>query len=125
MNDNSHTNDGAELVFHGRVRDSENGQQIQALFYEHYENMAEQELQKLAEKTTQLFNINDLYCIHRIGKIPVGEISMRVCIWSGHRKEGLAAMDWFITELKKHVPIWKAGILPDGTKIQSAPCKHD
>jgi len=32
-------------------------------------------------------------------------------------------MDWFISELKKHVPIWKWAILNNGTKIPSD-CIH-
>ncbi len=39
--------DGAELVFNGRVRDSEHGHKIVALEYEQYEGMAEAELTHL------------------------------------------------------------------------------
>ena len=41
--------DGAELYFFGRVRADEQGQSITGLHYEHYENMAQAELKKLAE----------------------------------------------------------------------------
>ena len=47
------------------------------------------------------FSINELDCIHRIGKIPVGEAALRVTIWSKHRTEALDAMAWFISQLKK------------------------
>ena len=65
--DETHTNDGAELQFYGRVREMENGQPIVALDYEHYEGMAEKELQKLGEELLEKFSINELDCIHRIG----------------------------------------------------------
>jgi len=122
-NDN-HQQDGAELIFNGRVRATELGENITALEYEQYEGMAETELTQLAEETVGKFPIHDLFCKHRIGKINVGETSLHVVIWSKHRKEGLEAMTWFITELKKRVPIWKWAIMEDGRKIPSE-CSHE
>jgi|TARA_B100000959_G_scaffold96197_1_gene102016 molybdopterin synthase catalytic subunit len=116
--------DGAELVFNGRVRATEDDKNITALEYEYYEGMAEEELTQLAEKTMNKFPIHDLFCRHRIGSVDVGETSLHVSIWSKHRREGLDAMDWFISELKKCVPIWKWAILEDGTRIPSE-CEHD
>ena len=115
--------DGAELVFNGRVRATEDDKNITALEYEYYEGMAEEELTQLAEKTMNKFPIHDLFCRHRIGSVDVGETSLHVSIWSKHRREGLDAMDWFISELKKCVPIWKWAILADGTKVPSE-CTH-
>ncbi len=117
--DETHTNDGGELQFYGRVRDMENGQPIVALDYEYYKGMAEKELQKLGEELLEKFSINKLDCIHRIGKIPVGEAALRVTIWSKHRVEALDAMAWFISQLKKEVPIWKNAVLKDGSRITS------
>ena len=122
-NDN-HQQDGAELIFNGRVRATEHGKNITALEYEQYEGMAETELTQLAEETVGKFPIHDLFCKHRIGKINVSETSLHVVIWSKHRKEGLEAMTLFITELKKRVPIWKWAIMEDGRKIPSE-CSHE
>jgi molybdopterin synthase catalytic subunit len=117
QSDVNRTKDGSEFVFNGRVRDREEGNKIVALEYEHYEDMTEKELQKLAEDTVNRFPISDIFCRHRVGRIPVGDISLHVSIWSEHRTEGFEAMSWFISELKKRVPIWKWAILPDGQKI--------
>lgn len=122
--DDSRTDDGAEFIFHGRVRDEEEGEKIIGLDYEHYPQMAESELQKLGEETVQKFGVHDLFCWHRVGRIAVGESSLRVVIWSRHRKEALQAMDWFIIELKKRVPIWKWGVTADGRRFPSH-CRHD
>ena len=115
--------DGAELVFNGRVRNMERGKEIIALEYEQYEGMAELELKEIAQRTCKKFPIKDLFCRHRIGIINVGEISLHVVIWSKHRREGLEAMNWFISELKKHVPIWKWAIMIDNTRVPSE-CEH-
>jgi len=122
--DDNRQQDGAELIFNGRVRATEHGKNITALEYEQYEGMAETELTQLAEETVGKFPIHDLFCKHRIGKINVGETSLHVVICSKHRKEGLEAMTWFITELKKRVPIWKWAIMEDGRKIPSE-CSHE
>ena len=111
--------EGAEVTFNGRVRDTENGKKIVALEYERYEGMAEEELEHLAQETAKKFPIHDLFCRHRIGEIPVGETSLHISIWSEHREEGLRALDWFITELKKRIPIWKWAVFLDGTKKAS------
>ncbi|MCZ7586092.1 MAG: molybdenum cofactor biosynthesis protein MoaE [Deltaproteobacteria bacterium] len=117
--DDGRTKEGAELVFHGRVRDDEHGRPIVALDYEHYEGMAEKELKALAEETAERFGVRDLFCAHRVGRIPVGEASLRVTIWSAHRREGLDAMAFFIAELKKRVPIWKWAVTADGERFPS------
>ena len=115
---------GAELIFNGRVRETEHGKKIRMLEYEQYEEMAEKELLNIAKETEKKFIIKDLLCRHRIGRVKVGEASLHVSIWSKHRKEGLNAMSFFIIELKKRVPIWKWAILENGEKIPSE-CKHE
>ena len=115
---------GAELIFNGRVRGTENGKKIKMLEYEQYEEMAEKELRTIAQEAQNKFLIKDLLCRHRIGEVKVGETSLHVSIWSKHRKEGLEAMSFFIIELKKRVPIWKWAILENGEKIPSE-CKHE
>ncbi len=121
--DDSRQQDGAELVFNGRVRAIEHGGTITALEYEQYEGMAETELKQLAEETVKKFPIHDLFCKHRIGRVNVGESSLHIVIWSKHRQEGIDAMSWFIIELKKRVPIWKWAIMEDGKRIPSE-CIH-
>lgn len=122
--DDTRQSEGAELVFNGRVRVTENEENIRGLFYEYYEGMAEEELQNLAVEAAEKFPISDLFCRHRVGEIPVGESALHISIWSVHRTEGLDAMGWFISELKKRIPIWKWAVLPDGTRIPSD-CQHE
>ena len=122
--DDNQNEKGAELIFNGRVRETEHGKKIKVLEYEQYEDMAEKELINIARETQNKFPIKDLLCRHRIGEVKVGETSLHVSIWSKHRKEGLEAMSFFIIELKKRVPIWKWVILENGEKIPSE-CKHE
>ena len=121
--DNERTDEGAELTFNGRVRSIEDDKEITDLEYEQYDVMAEKELKIIAEETINKFSIHDLFCKHRVGKVKLGEVSLHVVIWSKHRKEGLDAMTYFISELKQKVPIWKWAIHKDGTKVPSD-CTH-
>lgn len=122
--DDSRSGEGAELVFNGRVRGTEHGRPIVALEYEHYAGMADDELRGLAEETAARFPVADVLVRHRVGRVEVGEVSLHVAIWSKHRREGIEALAWFVTELKKRVPIWKWAVLPDGTRVPSV-CDHD
>ena len=111
--------DGAELLFHGRVRGTEGGRPIVALDYEAYLPLAETELRAVADDTASRFPIRSLVCLHRIGRIEVGEASMRVIIRSPHRTEGIQALAHFIEQLKDRVPIWKWGVTAEGERFPS------
>lgn len=114
---------GSEIIFHGRVRGVEKDEQIVALFYEHYEGMAQSELAILAQETAERFGIPSLSCLHRVGEIPVGESSVRIVMRSPHRAEGLEALAWFIRQLKQRVPIWKWGVRANGERFPSPHCE--
>ena len=124
VSSNNQKEKGAELIFNGRVRETEHGKKIKTLEYEQYEGMAKKELINIARETKKRFPVDDIFCRHRIGEVKVGKASLHVVIWSKHRKEGLEAMTFFIIELKKRVPIWKWAILEDGKKIPSK-CNHE
>lgn len=100
---------GAELVFTGLVRDMEKEEKIGALVYEQYEGMAHKELERIGKEVVERFGVNGLHCVHRVGTIPVGEAAIVVLVRSKHRQEAFEAMSLFMDELKKTVPIWKAG----------------
>lgn len=122
VGDDSADQNGAELVFHGRVRADEAGQQIAALFYEHYAGMAEDQLQQVADEAVRKFPISNLTCLHRVGTVPAGQASLRVVVHSRHRAEALTALGWFVTELKRRVPIWKWAVTAEGDRFPCAPC---
>jgi molybdopterin synthase catalytic subunit len=110
---------GAELVFRGIVRPEEGGRAIVALDYEHYADMAARELQRLAEEAAVRFGLHEVRCVHRVGRVGVGEPSLEVVIRARHRAETLDAMAWFIGELKQRVPIWKWGVTASGERFPS------
>ncbi len=98
---------GAVICFEGVVRPNENEQPITGLRYETYDPMAENELRRLAGETLDRFDILAVHVEHSRGFVANHACSFRLRIASSHRKQGLAAMDWYIDQMKQVVPIWK------------------
>ncbi len=115
------TETGAEVIFHGRVRDREQGQQIVALYYEAYAPLADSELRDIAEEAASRFSLLDLTCRHRIGEVPVGAVSLRVVARARHRQAALEAVTWLVDQLKRRAPIWKWGVRSSGERFPSGP----
>ncbi|MGQ9915505.1 MAG: molybdopterin synthase catalytic subunit [Thermogutta sp.] len=106
---------GAILTFEGRVRPEENGRPISALEYESYDPMARAELLRLAREAARRFALLGVEVVHSRGRVPVRCCSFRLRVAAVHRKEALAAVDWYVDRLKQEVPIWKRAAVAEGT----------
>jgi len=104
---NHHGDGGATVDFWGVVRRLEDGREIEGIDYEAHRDMAEHQLQQIAEHAAEKFRLQPLIIHHRIGFIAVGEPSLFLRVTSLHREEAFRASQWIVTELKKKVPIWK------------------
>ena len=76
---------GAEAVFRGMVRATENGRPITALEYQAYQPMAEREIRRLIEVLAKRYPCQAVAVRHRIGMIPVGETAIIVRVAATHR----------------------------------------
>jgi len=101
---------GAALCFEGVVRPREADQPIAGLSYDTYDPMAEQELARLAGEAFEQFGLLAVKVEHSRGFVANFACSFRLRMASAHRKEALAAMDWYIDQMKQAVPIWKHAI---------------
>lgn len=98
---------GAILEFLGVVRELENGRKIPGLRYEAYEPMARTQLEKICTELSAKHPCKEIWFIHRLEFVPVGEASLFVRINAGHRGPALALMAELIDRLKADVPVWK------------------
>jgi len=98
---------GAVLEFSGVVRESENGEQIPGLRYEAYEPMARTQLEKICAELSAKHPCEEIWFIHRLDFVPVGEASLFIRINARHRGPALALMAELIDRLKADVPVWK------------------
>jgi len=103
---------GAWLEFRGVVRGKENGQNISALEYEAYPEMAEREIRRVLESLSAKRPCLATKVIHRLGVISVGDTVIYVGVASAHRGEALELLTEFMHRLKQDVPIWKRRAFP-------------
>jgi molybdopterin converting factor subunit 1 len=105
---------GAICVFEGVVRNNSNGKSTEYLIYEAYETMALKKLEELGESVRQLWEIDSIAIIHRLGRMEIGETSVAIVVTSAHRRAAFDSCHYAIDRLKKIVPIWKKEFFDDG-----------
>ncbi|HEX7651949.1 MAG TPA: molybdenum cofactor biosynthesis protein MoaE [Verrucomicrobiae bacterium] len=98
---------GAVLEFSGLVRAGENGRTISGLHYEAHTTMAHKQLERILNELGQRHDAEEVWFIHRLGFVPVGEASLYIRINARHRQATLALMGELIDRLKQDVPVWK------------------
>lgn len=99
---------GAVSSFAGTTRDNFNGMQVISLEYEAYEQMAKKEMTKICDEIRVRWpQIKHIAIYHRLGFVPVKEISVFIALSSPHRQASLDALPFAIDSLKQSVPIFK------------------
>lgn len=98
---------GGYVTFEGRVRNHNEGQTVQALEYEAYDELAVAEGERILEEARRRFEILDATCIHRAGLLAIGDVAIRVEVSSAHRRAAFDACEYVVDEVKRRVPIWK------------------
>ncbi len=111
---------GAVLMFQGTVRQWEKGKRIKSITYEAYHEMALKEMKKIVEEAETRWKVR-ISIQHRLGVVPVGEISFLVSAAGAHRPEAYAASRFVVDEVKQKVPIWKVSYLQE--LQHSSPCQ--
>lgn len=106
--------DGAMVVFDGVVRNQTRGRRTLYLEYSAYEPMALKQMEELAAQALVKFVIRDVWVVHGLGPLQIGETSVFIAVASAHRAPAFEACRWIIDTLKKTVPIWKKEFFEDG-----------
>ncbi len=99
--------DGAQLVFVGCVRDDG----MEALEIEAFVPVANNDLQKIADECREKFAVNAVHIVHRYGRLALGETIVVIIVCAGHRPEAYDASRYAIERLKELVPVWKQEIV--------------
>jgi molybdopterin synthase catalytic subunit len=98
---------GAVVLFHGTVRDHTGKRRVTHLVYEAYAPMAEKQLERIGAEVAAAHRLSGIACVHRVGRLAIGETAVVVATSAPHRRAALAAVDAFVTRMKADVPIWK------------------
>ncbi|WP_085299797.1 molybdopterin synthase catalytic subunit MoaE [Cognaticolwellia mytili] len=111
-NDNQ---DGAVVTFIGKVRDFNEGLDVQGLSLEHYPGMTEKVLADIEAEAREHWPLNKVTIIHRFGDLKLGEQIVFIGVTSPHRKAAFAACEFLIDFLKTKAPFWKKELTSDGS----------
>jgi molybdopterin synthase catalytic subunit len=107
---------GAVVTFLGTTRDNFQGKTVLKLEYEAFEEMALAKLEEVRGEVREEFQIEDIAIAHRVGVVPIGEISLVIAVASPHRKEAFLACHQAVDRVKEIVPIWKKEVYEDGAR---------
>ena len=107
---------GAVVTFLGTTRDNFQGKRVVTLEYEAFEEMAIKKMEEIRTELQAEFSIEDVAIAHRIGAVPIGQISLVVAVASPHRKEAFLACHKAVDRLKEIVPIWKKEVFEEGSR---------
>ena len=105
---------GGIVTFVGTVRDNARGREIRHLEYEAYPEMAEREMQKIADEAGRRWPGVVVAIGHRAGVLAIGEVAVVIAAAAPHRGEAFDACRFAIDTLKETVPIWKKEVATDG-----------
>lgn len=105
---------GAIATFSGVVRDHGRGRAVSRLEYEAYPAAAELVLAQIGDEIRERWQTEDVAIVHRIGDLPVGDVSVVISVASAHRDAAFEACRYAIERIKEIVPIWKKEHYDDG-----------
>jgi len=104
---------GADIRFHGVVRDEEEGRPIAGIDYSHYEAMALRELEGIGAAMTARYPDHHALVHHRIGFVAAGEASLLIRVLTRHSAEGFEVSREYLRRIKETVPVWKRPVFSD------------
>ncbi|MBA03368.1 MAG: hypothetical protein CMQ36_04975, partial [Gammaproteobacteria bacterium] len=84
---------GAIVVFGGLVRDQVDDSAVTGLLLEHYPNMTEASIRKIAEDASTRWDLLDIVIVHRVGHLELGEQIVMVLVGSAHRPDAFDACE--------------------------------
>jgi molybdopterin synthase catalytic subunit len=105
---------GALVTFEGRVRNQHDGRSVAALEYEVFAGLAEREGAQVLAEARGKFPLLAAVCVHRTGRLELGEMAVWVGVAAAHRGPAFEACRHIIDEVKGRVPIWKKEHFADG-----------
>jgi len=105
---------GGFASFEGRVRNHHEGRAVTALDYEAFESLAVAEGERIVAEALGRHGALEARCVHRVGRLAVGEVAVWVGVSAPHRAEAFAACRAIIEAVKHRLPIWKKEHYADG-----------
>ena len=122
---NADERSGAVVVFSGQVRNDAQGSAMSHLVLEHFAEVTEAEIARIAKLAAQRWPMQSLQVIHRVGRINAGEEVVRVTTTAPHRRDAYEANAFIMDYLKTEAPFWKQECFADGSSRWVPPKDSD
>lgn len=113
---------GAAVLFVGSVRNVNNEKEVSWLEYEAFEPLANKMINNIEKEAKSKFNLIAAICVHRVGRLNIGETAVIVITLAMHRHEAYEANQFIIDKVKHETPIWKKEYWTDGTYVWGQNC---
>lgn len=98
---------GATVIFVGKVRDMNLGDDVSSLYLEHYPAMTEKALREIVSEAQARWDLQRICVIHRVGLLHTGDEIVLVGVSSAHRGDAYHANEFIMDYLKSKAPFWK------------------
>lgn len=105
---------GASVLFIGSMRDFNQGDDVQAMYLEHYPGMSEKQLRQIVEQAQRQWHVLDCLLLHRVGEVRPNDVLVLVATWAEHRGDAYDANRYIMEQLKSQAPFWKRETLGTG-----------
>ena len=104
---------GAVAVFVGTMRDFNQGDEVKAMWLDHYPGMTRAHIERAVERAAAGYTVGDALVVHRVGGVSPGDAIVLVAVWAAHRRDAYAVNRLIMEDLKSRVPFWKRESLTD------------
>ncbi len=112
---------GAVVSFQGVVRRDRTPQgEVNALFYEAFEPLAEEEMAKIIEEIRERWPGAEAIARHRTGAVSVGETGLLLVISAPDSSQAFKACHFALEQMKSRVPLWKKDLYSNGASAWSS-----
>lgn len=107
---------GAIVIFVGKVRDLNLGDEVSSLYLEHYPAMTKKALNEIVTQAKARWDIQRVSVIHRVGLLQTGDEIVLVGVSSAHRGDAYQANEFIMDFLKSRAPFWKKELTNKGER---------
>jgi molybdopterin synthase catalytic subunit len=106
---------GGVVLFVGRVRDHDQGRDVQTLEYSAHPSAVDK-LREVCDRVAEEYDVHAVAAVHRVGRLRIGDAAVVVATAAAHRGQAFEASRALIDTLKAEVPIWKDQHFSDGER---------
>ena len=123
---NGRRNTGAVASFTGLTRGRSGDAEVASLTLQAYAGFTESVMAEIEAEARARFDVQDVFAVHRWGRIEVGEPIIFVAVAAAHRRAAFEAVDFLMDQFKTRAPFWKKEEGPEGDRwVEPRAQDHD